>query len=105
MSTDERQHAAAYFLFALCGRLCYADVEHESVEGLLVEVELVAAMALGHVGNVEAAKAVGRIPLDGEKVEGVLDIFYRVDMSVDVDVVLVGVDGSHQLRPASHLHP
>ena len=33
-----------------------------------------------------------------------LDVLHTIDMAVDVDVVVIGVDGAHQLGVVTHLH-
>ena len=76
------------------------DVCLVSVDDLLVETEAVAQIGLCLVGDFEAANALLLKALLGEEVEDVLDVLDAVDVAVDVDVAVVGVDGAQELRLA-----
>ena len=60
-------------------------------------------MGLGDVGNLEAADAMRTIPVERPEVEYMLDILHRVDMAVDIDIVVMGGDGADQLGLIAHL--
>ena len=101
----ERERTTAHFLLAFFRTLCYAYVERSRREVFLVKVQRVAGMALSHVCNVDALQGMGFVPLQGEEVERVLDVLHRVDMPVDVDVVVVHVERPDQSCAVPHLHP
>ena len=61
-------------------------------------------MSLGNVSNLETTDMVVAIPVEGPEVEYVLDVFHAVDMAVDVDIILVGVDGADELGVVGHFY-
>ena len=65
--------------------------------GLAVEAERVAEIALEFVGNLEAADAMLLEGRAGEEVEDVFDVLDGVDVPVDVDIAVVGVDVTQML--------
>ena len=82
-----------------------ADAEGVGFVGwLAIETELVAGMSFGDVGDLEAADAVLAIPVEGPKVEHMLDVFHRVDMAIDVNIVVMGINGADKLGLIAHLY-
>ena len=67
---------------------------------MLIEAEAVAEVGFCLVGNLEAAEVLRFETLAGEEVEDVLDVLDAVDVAVDVNVAVVGVDGAQELRLA-----
>ena len=61
-------------------------------------------MRLSHVGNLEALNLVLTIPVDIPEVQHVLNILHRIDMAIDVHIIIIGVDSAHQFRTVTHLH-
>ena len=61
-------------------------------------------MGFGDVGDLETTDAVGAVPVDGPEVEDVLDVFDRVDVAIDIDIVVVGVDGADERGIVGHLY-
>ena len=68
------------------------------VDDLLVEAEAVAKIRLSLVSYLEAADALLLEALAREEVEDVLDVLDAVDVSVDVHVAVISVDGADKLR-------
>ena len=61
-------------------------------------------MSFGDVGDLEAADAVGAVPVDGPEVEDVLDVFDGVDVAIDINIVVMGVDGADERGIVGHLY-
>ena len=75
------------------------------IGGLLsVEGEFVAGMGFGDVGNLKATDTMAAVPVEGPEIEHVLDILYGVDVAVDIDIVVIGIDGAHELSAVGHLY-
>ena len=60
---------------------------------LTIEGKAVAAMRFGYKGDFGSKQVVLAIPVDGPEVEDMLNVFDAVDVSVDVDITIEGVDG------------
>ena len=88
----ENHLAAAAF-----GGGVFADADAEFVVGGLLAIERqgVALMGFGYIGYLEALNLVLAIPVEIPEVEHVLDILDRVDVTIDVDIVVFGIDGGH----------
>jgi len=76
----------------------HLNVNFIVADGLLVEAESVAEIGLCLVCNFEAVDALLLEPLAGEEVEDVLDVFDAVDVTIDIDIAVIGVDGADKLR-------
>ena len=75
------------------------------IGGLLsVEGEFVTSMGLGDVGNLKATDTMSAVPVEGPEIEHVLDILHGVDVAVDIDIVVIGIDGAHELSAVGHLY-
>ena len=70
------------------------------VDDLLVETEAVAQIGLCLVGDFEAANALLLKALLGEEVEDVLDVLDAVDVTIDINIAVVSIDGADKLRLA-----
>ena len=58
------------------------------------EIEHISTITLGDVGNLEAAQRMLAIEIQGEKIQHMRDITDAVDMTVDVDVAILGHDAA-----------
>ena len=61
-------------------------------------------MGFGDISNLEAADAVHAVPVDGPEVEDVFDVFDGVDVAVDVDIVVISINGADELGIVGHLY-
>ena len=97
-----KYHLAA----AAFGGGVFADADAEFVVGCLLAIERqgVALMGFGYVCYLETTDLMLAIPVEIPEVEHVLDILNGVDMAVDVDIVVFGLDGSHELGCIAHLY-
>jgi len=68
------------------------------IDCLLIETETVAKVGLCLIGYLKAVDALLLESFAGKKVENVLDVLDAVDVAVDIDIAIVGVDGTDQLR-------
>ena len=59
-------------------------------------------MGLGNVGNLKPTDGVLPVPIEGPEIEDVLDILDGVDVTVDVDIIIIGVNGANQHGLVSH---
>ena len=84
----------------------FADAHAVFVIGglLSVEGEFVAGMGLCHVGNLESTDTMSAVPVEGPEIEHVLDIFHGVDVAVDVNIIIKGVDGVHKRGIVGHFY-
>ena len=69
-----------------------------------IERELVAGMRLGNVSNLESADVVVAVPFEWPQVENVFDVFHAVDMSIDIDIVVVSINSAHELSVVGHFN-
>ena len=61
-------------------------------------------MGFGHIGYLETLDAMVTIPVDGPDVEDMLNILHGVDMAVDINIIIIGVDGVDKLGIVGHLY-
>ena len=76
----------------------YFDVCLIVADDLLVEAESVAKIGFCLVCNLEAADALLLEALAREEVEYVFDVLDAIDVAVDVNIAIVGIDGADELR-------
>ena len=62
-------------------------------------------MTFRHIGYLQPFEVVILIPLHGEEIEHMLDVFDGIDMPVDIHIIIIGVDGAHNGQVLVHLHP
>jgi len=58
------------------------------------EIEHITTITLGDVGNLEAAQRMLAIEIQGEEIQYMRDITDAVDMTIDVDVAILGHDAA-----------
>ena len=54
-------------------------------------------MSLGHIGNLETMHLMVTVPADGPQVEHVLNIFHGIDMSIDINIIIIGINSVYKL--------
>ena len=67
-------------------------------DNLFIETESVAKIGFCFVSNLKATDALLLETLAREEVEDVLDVFDAVDVAVDIDIAVIGVDGTDKFR-------
>ena len=90
---SNKQHLTATTFSSVSAHYAYAVFVCVSL--FLIEREPVAGMRFSNVCYLETFHLVVSVPAKWPKVENMLDIFYRVDMAVYVNIVVEGVNGSH----------
>lgn len=93
-----------YFFSIIFACFCYLYAIFCIICLFHIEVESVALMALGDVGNLKSLQEMRFEIIDVKEVENMFDVFHGVDMTIHIDIIIIGVDRAHQLRLLPHLH-
>ncbi|CUQ58938.1 Uncharacterised protein [Segatella copri] len=61
-------------------------------------------MTFCYVSYLKSLQKVSFVIIQIKEVEDMFDIFYRVDVPVNIYIMIIGVNGSHQLGILAHFH-
>lgn len=65
-------------------------------------MKLVSLVTFCYVSYLKSLQKVSFVIIQIKEVEDMFDIFYRVDVPVNIYIMIIGVNGSHQLGILAH---
>lgn len=83
------------FFFAFRCLFHYAHTPLVISRFLAIEQQVVAAMRLCHISDLETCYAMATEPIDRPQVDDVLNIFYAIDVAINVDIAVTGLHRAH----------
>ena len=88
-----------------CIRLADPDAVFVLTRLLTIETHLFSGMRLCHIGNLKTLDLMFAIPVQIPQVEYMLYIFNRIDVTIDIHIVIKCIDASHKFRAKVNFHP